>query len=231
MKASKEGIYSLVYSIDDKKALKDEAQRLKDEGILILDNLEIKTSEGKINYYLFNTSKRGKYTLGFMLADDTEEIFEPEKDGSNVHNLTFAQYAFAISSENAASDYWSDAGWPEFTFTRDSIHDKLYYGNPAGFDMKLGWQRHESIPFEWIIPLAGPNVYEDHLKIHGEGFHHLAFETGDLDKVVADLVAKGFVISQSGGWGTKGEPGSGRFVYLDPKGLGGITVELLWNFK
>ena len=231
MRVSKEGIYSLVYSIDDKKALKEEAQRLKDEGIIILDNLEIKTSHGKINYYLFNTAKSGKYTIGFMVADDIDKLFDPEKDGSNQHNLKFAQYAFAIADETNVSDFWNDLGFPRLTVTHDSIYDKMYYGNPGDFDMKLGWQNVGTIPIEWCIPLQGHNVYEDHIELHGEGFHHLAFETKDLDKLLADYVAKGFVISQSGGWGVAGKPGSGRFAYLDPKGLGGITIELLWNFK
>jgi hypothetical protein len=231
MRASKEGVYSLVYAIDGKKDLKEEAQRLKDLDISILDNLEIKTSHGKLNYYFFDTEKKGKYTLGFMLTDDVEKLFDPEKDGSNLHNLVFTQFAFSIADEAAVSDFWYDFGLPELTITHDSIYDKTYYGNPGTFNVKLGWQRQGNIPFEWCIPLQGPNVYEDHILAHGAGFHHLGFETKDIDKVLADYIIKGFVISQSGGWGEKDRPGSGRFAYLDPKGLGGITIELLWNHR
>jgi methylmalonyl-CoA/ethylmalonyl-CoA epimerase len=231
MRNNKEGIYSLVYTVENKKSLKDEAQRLKDLDITILDNLEIKTSHGKFNYYLFNTAKEGKYILGFLLEEDARRLFDPQKNGSNGHQLKFAQYAFAVADESDVSDFWYDFGLPELTVTHDSLHDKSYYGKPGVFDVKLGWQRHGSIPFEWCIPLQGPSVYEDHIRLHGDGFHHLAFETSDIDTVLADYTAKGFVVSQSGGWGKKGEPGSGRFAYLDPKGLGGITIELLWSFK
>ncbi|MBN1416180.1 MAG: VOC family protein [Bacteroidales bacterium] len=231
MHTSKEGVYSLVYAVDSKKSLKKEAQRLKEMDINILDNLEIRTSHGKINYYLFNTAKNGKYVLGFLLSGDAEKLFDPEKDGSNLHNLKFAQYAFAIADETAVSDFWYEFGLPDLTVTHDSIHDKTYYGNPGVFDIKLGWQRHGDIPFEWCIPLQGPNVYEDHMETHKEGLHHIAFETEDIDNILADYKAKGFVVSQSGGWGKKGQPGSGRFAYLDPKGLGGITIELLWNYR
>ncbi len=231
MRMHKEGIYSLVYAIDGKKDLKEEAQRLKDLDISILDNLEIKTSHGKLNYYFFDTGNKGKYTVGFILTDDVEKLFDPEKDGSNQHNLNFSQYAFAIADEAAVSDFWYDFGLPEFTMTHDSLHDKIYYGNPGTFDIKLGWQRQGNIPFEWCIPLQGPNVYEDHILSHGAGFHHVGFGTTDIDNVLADYSVKGFVVSQSGGWGEKGKPGSGRFAYLDPKGLGGITIELLWNYR
>jgi catechol 2,3-dioxygenase-like lactoylglutathione lyase family enzyme len=231
MRNSKEGVYSLVYTAENKKSLKEEAQRLKDLGITILDNVEIKTSHGKFNYYLFNTTGEGKYTLGFLLEDEARRLFDQEKDGSNGHHLKFAQYAFAINDESNVSDFWYDFGLPEMTVTHDSLTDKFYYGKPGVFDVKLGWQRHGNIPFEWCIPLHGPSVYEDHIRLHGEGFHHLAFETADMDTVLADYRSKGFIVSQSGGWGEKGKPGSGRFAYLDPKGLGGITIELLWNYK
>ena len=75
MRMHKEGIYSLVYAIDGKKDLKEEAQRLKDLDISILDNLEIKTSHGKLNYFFFDTEKQGKYTLGFMMAEDIEKNY------------------------------------------------------------------------------------------------------------------------------------------------------------
>lgn len=231
IKTSKEGIYSMVYAMDDKKSLKEEAQRLKEEGILILDNLEIKTDEGKINYYLFNTAKSGKYTLGFMLEDDAGKLFNPEKDGSNLQYLRFARYGFAIADETHASGFWHDLGFPEFTIQHDSIFNKIYHGGPADYDIKQGWQQPGTIPVEWCITVQGPNVIEDHIEMHGEGFHHLAFETPDLDKLIAEYAAKGFAVSQSGSWGEFGKPGSGKFTFLDPKGLGGITIELLWNYK
>jgi catechol 2,3-dioxygenase-like lactoylglutathione lyase family enzyme len=231
IRASKEGVYSLVYSVENKKSLKEEAQRLKELDITIMDNLEIKTSRGKFNYYFFKTAGAGKYTLGFLLEEEARRLFDPKKDGSNRHGLKFAQYAFAITKEKDVSDFWYDFGLPELTLTHDSIYDKTYYGQTGVFDVELGWQRHGNIPFEWCIPLQGPSVYEDHIKLHGEGLHHIAFETADIDTVLADYTAKGYVISQSGSWGEKGKSGSGRFAYLDPKGLGGITMELLWNYK
>jgi hypothetical protein len=231
MRISKEGVYSLVYAVEGKKALKDEAQRLRDIGINIQDNLELRTSHGKYNYYLFNTLKQGKFMLGFLFNTEAEKLFDPALHGVNKHNLKFAQYAFAITKAESVSDYWYDFGLPELTITHDSIGNRTYYDKPGVFDIELGWQQHGSIPFEWCIPLQGPNVYEDHIVLHGEGFHHIAFETSDLDSVLTDYKAKGFVVSQSGTWGIPGKPGSGRFAYLDPKGLGGITIELLWNYK
>ena len=68
MRNSKEGVYSLVYTVENKKALKEEAQRLKDLDITILDNLEIRTSHGKFNYYLFNTAQGREIHAGISVG-------------------------------------------------------------------------------------------------------------------------------------------------------------------
>lgn len=40
----------------------------------------------------------------------------------------------------------------------------------------------------------------------------------------------GFPASQSGAWGEEGKPGSRRFTYMDTDSIGGVAIELLWNF-
>jgi hypothetical protein len=34
-----------------------------------------------------------------------------------------------------------------------------------------------------------------------------------------------------GTWGEKDKPGSGRYEYINLEDAGGVTMELLWNFK
>ncbi|MFW5761531.1 MAG: hypothetical protein ACOCXH_11175 [Cyclobacteriaceae bacterium] len=53
----------------------------------------------------------------------------------------------------------------------------------------------------------------------------------DIDQAIHQLAARGFAIAQSGGWGEKGKPGSGRFAYIDSDRYGGLMVELLWSEK
>ena len=118
---------------------------------------------------------------------------------------------------------------PAFEATQGPLWDRVYRGQPGVFEQELGFQHHGSTTYEWIRVLKGPTVYDEALKAHGEGFHHLAFDVKDIDKAVADWTARGAVVLQSGGWGTKGQPGSGRFAYLDTDAFGGILVELLWN--
>ena len=95
--------------------------------------------------------------------------------------------------------------------------------------MNLGWQRHGKVVYEWCIPLKPPTVYADFIKNHGEGIQHFGMATKDIDKSIQQFENLGFSVSQSGGWGQKGKPGSGRFAYINLESIGGETIELLWN--
>ena len=145
--------------------------------------------------------------------------------------MDFTQYAFAIKDEAPVSNFWATAGLPPLEITHGAITDKEYFGKPADFDMKLGWQRHGSVVYEWIIPLKTPTVYADFIRMHGEGIQHFGFSVEDMDAAIDFFEQKGYKISMSGGWGDKGKAGSGRFAYVDLSKIGGMTIELLWNYK
>ena len=97
--------------------------------------------------------------------------------------------------------------------------------------MIQGWQRHGEIAYEWCIPVKGPIVYEDHIKLHGEGIHHLAFSVVDMDAVLKDYESMGYINTMGGTWGEKGKSGSGRYEYIGLENAGGVTMELLWSFR
>jgi methylmalonyl-CoA/ethylmalonyl-CoA epimerase len=89
---------------------------------------------------------------------------------------------------------WSRIGLPEFQISHPDLGNKHYYGNPVDHDLIQGWQRHGSVAYEWCIPVSNPIVYDDHIKTHGEGIHHLAFSVHDMDEVLEDFTSKGYVI-------------------------------------
>ena len=221
---------SLVHRFFEVNDLKDELGRLDELGIDILDKISIKTSEGELAYVLMNTEAEGKYVLGFTYADNGLQIHTALCD-DNLLELKLNQYAFAIRDPEPVSDYWMKIGLPELAINYPELGDPMYYGKPADHDLIQGWQRHGTVAYEWCIPVKGPIVYEDHIKLHGEGIHHLAFSVKDMDVVLEDYTSKGFVVSMGGTWGEKGKPGSGRYEYIDLEQAGGLTMELLWNYK
>lgn len=223
----KEGVISLNHKVSSTAEMEKEIQRLSGLGVGILQRGQITSSENTQTYVYFDTAKEGKYVLGLVhdsknLAVSSEKLPVPLKK---------SQFAFVVKDLGPVSAYWSRLGFPEMQVTHGVLTDLEHRGQPGQFDQKLGWQRHGEIVYEWILPLKGPTVYNESLEIHGEGFHHMAFDVEDMDEAIEYFGSKGIPCSQSGGWGEKGKPGSGRFAYVDTEAHGGLTVELLWNYS
>lgn len=223
-----EGAVALIHKVENEQKLHELAQQLARVNIGKIATYTLETKTGSLKYTLMDTKEKGKYYLGFVIDQRTGEN---SYTGKNVLNMKFSQYAFAIKDEAPVSSFWASAGLPALEITHGPVRDKEYFGKPSDFDMKLGWQRHGSIVYEWIIPLKPPTVYADHIRMHGEGIQHFGFNVDDMDKAINFFEEKGYQVSMSGGWGEKDNKGSGRFAYIDLAKIGGMTVELLWNFK
>jgi catechol 2,3-dioxygenase-like lactoylglutathione lyase family enzyme len=225
------GIFSLLHKAPSPEEFDRELARFEETGVGVLQSGAIETGGASVRYAFLDTEQEGKYALGlYTVSGAIEEspIFVPPEEPSG---LTIAQYAFVARDFDRVSKFWSKLGLPALSVTHNPTTDLRYRGRPAEFDMKLGWQRHGKVTYEWILSLQGPNVYLDHLEKHGEGIHHIAFNVDDMDKAIARWTELGFSSTQSGGWGDKGKPGSGRFSYHDTQAIGGIDVELLWSFR
>jgi hypothetical protein len=175
------------------------------------------------------TEEDGKYTLGFTYGKSGIASAVQLRD-ENRHALNLNQYAFAILDPEPISQFWHMLGQPELQMNHPELGEPRYYGDTADHELVQGWQRHGSIAYEWCIPVKPPIVYEDHIRLHGEGIHHLAYSVEDMDEVLDDYRSLGYVVSMGGTWGEKGTPGSGRYEYIDLDEAGGVTLELLWNF-
>lgn len=226
-----EGPFSLMHRFQDLDAMNKEIERLNQLGIATLQKGSFYTEAGTVTMAFMDTREQGKYVLGFIHGPN---LHSPELTQLYDHTplqAKFTQYAFAIEEPGPVSDFWQKIGLPEMKVTHTDVHDKVYYGEKADFDMDLGWQRHGTIVYEWCIPKKGPTVYADHINEHGEGIQHLGFNVPDIDQAIQEFEDKGYKISQSGGWGEKGKPGSGRFAYVNLDEIGGMTIELLWSYK
>lgn len=221
---------SLVHRFSSKQELKDEIERLDQLGIAVLDKITLESQVGKLSFVLLDTEQQGKYVLGFIYGDAGKKIHSALSAWNRLE-LELNQYAFAIKDPQPVSDFWEQIGLPPLQISHPELGDPIYYGEPADHELIQGWQRHGSIAYEWCIPVRPPIVYEDHITKHGEGIHHLAFSVKDMDQVLEDYTSQGFVVSMGGTWGETGKPGSGRYEYIDLEEAGGLTMELLWNYK
>tara|TARA_R110002050_G_scaffold300825_1_gene473709 strand:- start:7866 stop:8864 length:999 start_codon:yes stop_codon:yes gene_type:complete len=225
-----DGAMSLVHRVNSKSLLQDEVERLSNIGIEVLDKISFSTPKGKLDITLMDTRKKGKYVLGY-LTDETSADIHVDLTSENRHNLKLNQYAFAINKTKEISAFWTKVGFPEFQINHPELGETKYHGKIVNHKLIQGWQRHGDIAYEWCIPVKGPIVYADHINIHGEGIHHLAFSVDNIDKVLKDYGSLGYKNTMGGTWGEKGKLGSGRYEYVGLEDAGGMTMELLWNYQ
>jgi catechol 2,3-dioxygenase-like lactoylglutathione lyase family enzyme len=223
-----EGVVSINYAVASREALDAEVARLAGLGVGVLQGGEVVTPAGGLTVVHMDTAAEGHYVLGLVLGEAPRPTAEAPP---TPFPLKLSQYALVVRSLEKVSDYWARLGFPAMEITHGPLSDLVYRGRPGQFDQKLGWHRHGTVTWEWIEPLAAPTVYEDFLKEHGEGFHHLAFDVPDMDAANASWESLGVPIVQSGAWGEKGKRGSGRFAYAATDAFGGVTTEFLWNFR
>lgn len=225
-----DGAMSLVHKMENEEALQDELNRLSKIGLDVREEIDIHTDKGIIHYILMDSRDEGKYYLGYTYGDEEPEMTQ-NLSSANLHNMKINQYAFAILNPDNISEYWHKIGQPEFQINYPELGNTHYYGEFVDHELIQGWQRQFDIDYEWCIPVKTPIVYDDHISKHGEGIHHLAFTIENMDKVLEDYRSKGYVVSMGGTWGETGKPGSGRYEYIDLEDAGGVTMELLWNYK
>jgi catechol 2,3-dioxygenase-like lactoylglutathione lyase family enzyme len=224
------GVFSLNHQFATIETLDAEVARLNALGVKTLSRTTIDTGYGPLTIVYMDTLAEGKYVLGLLHGSLPVSGVVPAAPTTPAPlDIQLAQFAFLANDLKAVSAYWARLGLPAFEASHGPLFDRVYRGRPGTFEQELGFQNHGSTSYEWIHILKGPTVYEEGLKAHGEGFHHLAFGVKDMDKAIAEWTSRGAAVVQSGGWGEKGKPGSGRFAYLDTDAFGGILVELLWN--
>jgi hypothetical protein len=103
--------------------------------------------------------------------------------------------------------------WTGYTLTPDILKDMHYRGGPGDFSFRhaLAWK--DGVQMELIQPLSGRSIFDDFLREHGEGLHHVGIYVPDQPKAVAELKAAGFRPLQGArGFGATGD---GAFDYFE----------------
>lgn len=98
-----------------------------------------------------------------------------------------------------------------------------YRGEVGKFSHRLAFARLGPVELEIIQPLAGESTLTEVLREHGEGIHHIRFNTTDLDTSLDFLAQNGIRPSMSGS-GLR--PGT-RWVHLDTAEQIGFIIEMM----
>ena len=84
--------------------------------------------------------------------------------------------------------------WRVSTYGPPRLTETKVRGVPVQYSMKVALAWTEAMNWELIQPLEGPSIYEDFLRDHGEGLHHLLVDCGELslDEIIAGFAAQGW---------------------------------------
>ncbi|MCL5996049.1 MAG: VOC family protein [Chloroflexi bacterium] len=105
---------------------------------------------------------------------------------------------------------------------RDDMQ-RQYYGQPGDFTARMAFTELGTVELELIEPGEGQSIWADFLRDHGEGIHHIRFNTFDMAPVINYLGECGVGISQSG----LGIRVGTSWANFDTEDKVGFTVELM----
>jgi 4-hydroxyphenylpyruvate dioxygenase-like putative hemolysin len=223
-----DGILALGFAVKSDQELEQQVQYFQSKGVEAVQRTQWTGPKGTGHgVYLDTPAKGGGLTL-VLYYDPAGPA--PAEAGTLENDDPFtkiAHYAFVVRDVRKVGNYWQSLGFGGLAVDHNVSVNRVYRGQPGKFEMDLGWGRFGDTPFEWVQSTLGPNIYEEYLREHGEGFHHLGVTVQDMDAALKMLEAKGAPPTMTGGWDTP--KSKGRFAYMDTDSHGGVTLELIWN--
>ena len=129
--------------------------------------------------------------------------------------------------EQAMRNYWERFAigpWRVYTYGPPLVKEMTYHGRRQDYRMRIALCWVGPLMIELIQPLEGPSIYEDFLREHGEGPHHVLTYVDDFDAAVRGMAERGYAMLQSGrGYGVHGD---GGYAYFDTVAELGLILEV-----
>ncbi|VVD94638.1 glyoxalase [Pandoraea terrae] len=124
--------------------------------------------------------------------------------------------------EDALSRQLGIKKWIRNTGYRTDPARTSYRGIPVCFEVDLSLSYAGDMQIEIIAPVSGDdNPYDDFLRTHGPGLHHICIEVDNIEKALQDYAANGieavFRIAI---------PEAGDYAYIRSPAMGAAYVEL-----
>ena len=107
-------------------------------------------------------------------------------------------------AEKTASAYAEVFGIPKpaiVPMADDAFAKTHFHGSPSKAKGKAAFFDLGAVQMELIEPIGAPSTWEEFLRTHGEGIHHIAFKTADMTAARSFLDSKGHENRTAGGMG------------------------------
>ena len=129
--------------------------------------------------------------------------------------------------EKTVQRYEAVLGIRFYSFTVDAgqIPGFIYRGKQATYSIKVGKALVGGWELEIISPVKGKSFYDEFLKEHGDGLHHVGIFVKDFPAAEKQLLKNGFKSVLKGPIVSNERTGS--FEYFEPDPGLGVIIELL----
>ncbi|MFC7689485.1 VOC family protein [Paeniroseomonas aquatica] len=113
-----------------------------------------------------------------------------------VQNIT--QVGIVVRDLDKALDQYANrlgvGPWRVYTYAPPKLTGMRIRGIETPYSMKLALAWTNEMMWELIQPLEGPSIYQEFLRDHGEGIHHVMVDYGDrtLAETTAEFTARGW---------------------------------------
>ena len=144
---------------------------------------------------------------------------------NKLDSSTIVQIGIIVKdAEKTASAYAEVFGIPKpaiVPIADDAFAKTNYRGQPSTAKGRAAFFDLGPVQMELIEPIGAPSTWEEFLRMHGEGIHHVAFKTMDMQAAQKFLASNGMETVQHGGWD------GGQYAYVDCSETLGTILELL----
>jgi catechol 2,3-dioxygenase-like lactoylglutathione lyase family enzyme len=119
----------------------------------------------------------------------------------------------------AYSRAFSLGPWVRNRYGPGTGRDFMYRGLPAQYGMELALTG-DSPQIELIQADGEGGIYNDWIREHGYGLHHVGFRTPSISQTIEQMVSSGYEVLQAGhGYGLDGDGGFAYFATIKDFGV------------
>ena len=144
---------------------------------------------------------------------------------NKLDSTTVVQIGIIVKdAEKTASHYAEVFGIPKpvvVPIADDSFANTNYRGQASAAKGKAAFFDLGPVQMELIEPVGTGSTWEEFLRTHGEGLHHIAIKTQAMGEACDFLASQGMETIQQGGWD------GGQYAYVDGSKQLGLILELL----
>lgn len=98
------------------------------------------------------------------------------------------------NAQETAKRCWEDFGigpWGFYTLDPSNVEEMTLRGKRVDHAMRVASAMIGNIEWEIIEPLDDQSVYAEHLRVHGEGLHHVMFEVDSYSDAKSQITRTG----------------------------------------